>query len=145
MANNTDLPEPSQSPVVPPGVVSDNHIQPIVLDELEPTMLQRKPACLSSFRDERRERLLQIIKSQSLLTGAEFTLASGQQSGFFFDMKKTMFHPEGASLLGDIIFEMIARDVDVDHIGGLEIGAIPIVVSVSARSWPDRPVNAFFV
>ena len=80
-----------------------------------------------------------------MLTGSEFTLASGQRSGFFFDMKKTMFHPEGASLVGDIIFEMIADDVDVQYIGGLEIGAIPIAVSVAARSWPTRPINAFFV
>jgi orotate phosphoribosyltransferase len=108
-------------------------------------MLQGEPASRRHLRDDRRERLLQIIKAQSLLTGAEFTLASGQRSGFFFDMKKTMFHPEGAALVGDIIFEMIAGDVDVQYIGGLEIGAIPMAVSVSARSWPARPINAFFV
>ena len=108
-------------------------------------MLQGEPASRPHLRDDRRERLLQIIKAESLLTGAEFTLASGQRSGFFFDMKKTMFHPEGAALVGDIIFEMIADDVDVQYIGGLEIGAIPMAVSVSARSWPTRPINAFFV
>jgi orotate phosphoribosyltransferase len=108
-------------------------------------MLQGQPAPRPNLRDDRRERLLRIIKAQSLLTGAEFTLASGQRSGFFFDMKKTMFHPEGAALIGDIIFEMIAGDADVQYIGGLEIGAIPMAVSVAARSWPDRPINAFFV
>ena len=99
----------------------------------------------SHWDHDKRERLRQIIKARSLLTGAEFKLASGGQSGFFFDMKKTMFHPEGASLVGDIIFEMIADDDDVQYIGGLEIGAIPVVVSVSVRSWPTRPINAFFV
>jgi len=108
-------------------------------------VLQEKSAARPHLRDHRRERLLQIIKAESLLTGSEFTLASGQRSGFFFDMKKTMFHPEGASLAADIIFEMIADDLDVQYIGGLEIGAIPIVVSVAARSWPARPINAFFV
>jgi orotate phosphoribosyltransferase len=108
-------------------------------------MLQGSPVPRPHVRDDRRQRLLRIIKAESLLTGAEFTLASGQRSGFFFDMKKTMFHPEGASLIGDIIFEMIADDADVQYIGGLEIGAIPMVVSVAARSWPDRPINAFFV
>jgi orotate phosphoribosyltransferase len=108
-------------------------------------MLQGEPVPRPHILDERRERLLQIIKAESLLTGSEFTLASGQRSGFFFDMKKTMFHPEGAALVGEIIFEMIADDVDVQYIGGLEIGAIPMVVSVSARSWPARPINAFFV
>jgi orotate phosphoribosyltransferase len=108
-------------------------------------MLQRKPAPGPHIRDQRRARLLQIIKTESLLTGAEFTLASGQRSGFFFDMKKTMFHAEGASLVGDIIFEMIADDIDVQYIGGLEIGAIPMAVSISLKSWPARPINAFFV
>jgi orotate phosphoribosyltransferase len=108
-------------------------------------MPQGQPAARPDLRDDRRERLLRIIKAQSLLTGAQFTLASGQRSGFFFDMKKTMFHPEGAALIGDIIFEMIAGDTDVDYIGGLEIGAIPMAVSVAARSFPDRPINAFFV
>jgi orotate phosphoribosyltransferase len=108
-------------------------------------MPQGQPAARPDIRDDRRERLLRIIKAQSLLTGAQFTLASGQRSGFFFDMKKTMFHPEGAALIGDIIFEMIAHDTDVQYIGGLEIGAIPMAVSVAARSWPDRPINAFFV
>jgi orotate phosphoribosyltransferase len=108
-------------------------------------MLQRKPAPGPHIGDQRRARLLQIIKTESLLTGAEFTLASGQRSGFFFDMKKTMFHAEGASLVGDIIFEMIADDVDVQYIGGLEIGAIPMAVSISLKSWPARPINAFFV
>jgi orotate phosphoribosyltransferase len=108
-------------------------------------MPQGQPAARPDLRDDRRARLLRIIKAQSLLTGAQFTLASGQRSGFFFDMKKTMFHPEGAALIGDIIFEMIAGDTDVEYIGGLEIGAIPMAVSVAARSWPDRPINAFFV
>jgi orotate phosphoribosyltransferase len=108
-------------------------------------MPQGQPLARPDLRDDRRARLLRIIKAQSLLTGAQFTLASGQRSGFFFDMKKTMFHPEGAALIGDIIFEMIAHDTDVEYIGGLEIGAIPMAVSVAARSFPDRPINAFFV
>ncbi|HEY6258853.1 MAG TPA: orotate phosphoribosyltransferase [Xanthobacteraceae bacterium] len=108
-------------------------------------MLQPKQASRPGARDARRGRLLEIIKAQSLLTGSEFTLASGQRSSFFFDMKKTMFHPEGAALAADIIFEMIAGDADVQAVGGLEIGAIPIAVAVAARSWPSRPISAFFV
>jgi orotate phosphoribosyltransferase len=108
-------------------------------------MLQAVKASYPPARDARRERLLEIIKANSLLTGSEFTLASGQRSNFFFDMKKTMFHPEGASLAADLIFELMAADTDVEAVGGLEIGAIPIAVAVAARSWPTRPINAFFV
>jgi len=108
-------------------------------------MLQRKPAPSQTARDRRRERLLEIIKAQSLLTGSQFTLASGQRSSFFFDMKKTMFHPEGAALAADLMFELMAGDADVEAVGGLEIGAIPIALAVALRSWPERPISAFFV
>jgi orotate phosphoribosyltransferase len=94
---------------------------------------------------DKRERLRRIIKARSLLTGTEFKLASGRQSGFFFDMKKTMFHPEGASLIADVIFEAIRGDRDVGFIGGLEMGAVPIVAAVAMRSYPDRPISGFFV
>jgi orotate phosphoribosyltransferase len=91
-----------------------------------------------------REELRQLIKSQSLLFG-DFTLASGQKSSFFLDLKKTMFHPQGAFLAAEIILDMIRDDTDVEYVGGLEIGAIPIAVAVAARSWPQRPIKAFFV
>jgi orotate phosphoribosyltransferase len=93
---------------------------------------------------EAREELRQLIKSQSLLFG-DFTLASGQKSNFFLDLKKTMFHPQGAALAAEIILDMIRDDTDVEYVGGLEIGAIPIAVAVAARSWPQRPIKAFFV
>jgi orotate phosphoribosyltransferase len=93
--------------------------------------------------DERKERLRQIIKAESFLTG-DFVLASGQRSSYFLDLKKTVFHPQGASLATELLFELIRHD-DADYIGGLEIGAIPIVAQLCARSFPERPLKAFFV
>jgi orotate phosphoribosyltransferase len=55
-----------------------------------------------------------------------------------------MFHPQGAALATDLLFELI-KDDDVEYVGGLEIGAIPIVAELCARSWPERPLKAFFV
>jgi orotate phosphoribosyltransferase len=93
---------------------------------------------------EDRERLLSLIKSESLLTGSEFRLASGRSSAFFFDMKKTMLHPEGAKLIADVLFDMVRRE-GVRFVGGLEVGSIPLVAAVVARSWADYPINGFFV
>ena len=93
----------------------------------------------------KRDRLRDIIARESLLTGDNFTLASGKSSGYFFDMKKTMFHPEGASLTADLIFEAIKDDKDVAYIGGLEMGAVPVIAGVCLRSWPERPISGFFV
>src|ERR1700751_5592154 len=92
----------------------------------------------------KRERLIAIIRQQSLLQNRDFLLASGRSSNFFFDMKKTMFDPEAAALLADLLFDAIKGE-DVEYIGGLETGAIPIVAALCARSWPEKPIKGFFV
>jgi orotate phosphoribosyltransferase len=92
----------------------------------------------------KKERLLGIIRRESLLHNKDFRLVSGRSSNFFFDMKKTMLDPEGASLLADLLFDMI-RVEDVDYIGGLETGAIPIIAAICVRSWPEKPIKGFFV
>jgi orotate phosphoribosyltransferase len=91
-----------------------------------------------------REKLRTIIRRQSLLQNRDFRLASGGSSNFFFDMKRTMFHPEGASLVTDLMFDAI-KEEDFDYIGGLETGAIPIVAALCVRSWPEKPIKGFFV
>lgn len=93
---------------------------------------------------DKRKRLRAIIERQSLLQDRDFVLASGRSSNFFFDMKRTMLDPEGASLLADLLFDAIKAE-DVEYIGGLETGAIPIVAALCARSWPEKPVKGFFV
>jgi len=92
----------------------------------------------------KRERLLAIIRSQSLLQDREFRLTSGRSSSFFIDLKKTMLDPEGASLLADLLFDRIKNE-DADYIGGMEAGGIPIIAVLSMRSWPDKPLKGFFV
>ena len=92
----------------------------------------------------KREKLLTIIRRQSLLQNRDFRLASGGSSNFFFDMKRTMFHPEGASLVTDLLFDAL-KEEDFDYIGGLETGAIPIVAALCVRSWPEKPIRGFFV
>jgi orotate phosphoribosyltransferase len=92
----------------------------------------------------KRQKLRDIIGRASLLRDRDFRLASGRSSNYFFDMKKTMFDPEGAALIADLLFDIV-KDEEVDYIGGLETGAIPIVAAVVARSWPERPIKGFFV
>jgi orotate phosphoribosyltransferase len=89
-------------------------------------------------------RLLEIIKAKSLLLG-EFKLVSGVVSNYYLDMKPTMFDPEGAHLVAELVCDLIADERDVEAIGGLELGAVPIIVAVCARSWHGRPVAGFVV
>ena len=94
---------------------------------------------------DKRTRLRDIIAEKSLLKGS-FTLASGKASGYFFDMKKTMFDPEGASLAGELLCDLIAGNADCKAVGGLEMGAVPIAVAIALKSEErGRPIDAFFV
>lgn len=94
-----------------------------------------------------RARLLEIVNKKSLLVGPEITLASGATSSFYFDMKPTIFDPEGSALISDLILDAIANnDPYYDKVGGMEVGAIPIVASLGLRSWQrQRPIGGFFV
>jgi len=90
-----------------------------------------------------RDRLLEIIKQKSLLRGS-FTLVSGATSNYYLDMKPTLCDPEGAFLVGEIIFAKLL-DAQIDAIGGPELGAVPILAVVCARSWPRHPLPSFIV
>jgi orotate phosphoribosyltransferase len=117
---------------------------PSATEKEHPHDAERAANCPIINLDHKRERLIAIIRRQSLLQNRDFVLASGRSSKFFFDMKRTMFDPEGAALLADLLFAAIKGD-DVEYIGGLETGAIPIVAALCARSWPEKPLKGFFV
>jgi orotate phosphoribosyltransferase len=91
------------------------------------------------------DRLRDIIREKSLLHGDRFKLSSGQTTDYFFNMKTTMLDPEGSNLIADAILDKLEAE-HVDAIGGLVMGAVPIVSVVCAKSFfRDRPVSAFFV
>lgn len=89
-------------------------------------------------------RLREIIREKSIITG-EITLSSGEVSQFYFDMRRTACDPEGSNLIADLILDSLDGE-DVAFIGGLEVGAVPIVAGVSQRSFQvGRPIPAFYV
>jgi orotate phosphoribosyltransferase len=92
-----------------------------------------------------RRRLGEIIRSRSLMTGGTFTLASGRQSSVFFDMKRTMFDPEGANLIAEAVLDRIG-EAPIEAVGGLVMGAVPVVSVVCAKSFErGRPLQGFFI
>jgi len=91
-----------------------------------------------------RARLKDIISKRSFGRG-EITLASGRKSDFYFNLKPTMLDPEGAALLAELSLDAL-KDDQVDYIGGLEMGAVPIAGAIAQLSWlKGRPIAAFFV
>lgn len=92
-----------------------------------------------------RARLIAIIKERSFEKGGERKLASGRTSSFYFNMKPTMLHAEGAALIGTLVLDALKGE-KVDFVGGLEMGAVPIAAAVAALSQgAGRPLPAFFV
>ena len=94
--------------------------------------------------EEKRNRLREIIREKSMISG-EIKLASGRTSQYYFDMRPTTCDPEASNLIAELILESLSGD-DVDYVGGLEVGAVPIAACVSQKSHQaGRPVPAFYV
>ena len=75
-----------------------------------------------------KEELLKLLIDCGAIAFGKFTLASGEESDYYVDMKKAMTDPR---ILRSIA-SMIAEEVrGADRIGGMELGAIPFVVAVS--------------
>ncbi len=106
-----------------------------------PPQAQEKRALSKSAS---RARLAEIIRKRSFGRG-EITLASGRKSDFYFNLKPTMLDPEGAALLAELSYEAL-KDDNLDYVGGLEMGAVPLAGSIAQLSWiKGHPIAAFFV
>lgn len=94
--------------------------------------------------DASRDRLLELVKSRAVKFG-QFTLASGKQSSYYINSKKILFHSESAALLGEQFYQL-TRDLDIQAVGGLEVGAIPLAtVTVARYHQAGRSLEGFFV
>jgi orotate phosphoribosyltransferase len=92
-----------------------------------------------------RRRLIDIVRARSFSTGTETRLVSGRSTNFYFNMKPTMLHPEGAHLVATLILDAV-KGARIDFIGGLEMGAVPLATAVAAISHArGQPIPAFFV
>jgi orotate phosphoribosyltransferase len=88
---------------------------------------------------------LLIEKSVRYSDTSDFKLASGRMSNFYIDCRKVTHNAEGKYLIGNIIFNKI-KDLPIDAIGGLTLGADPIAAAVSYTAFLNKkPVNSFVV
>ena len=88
--------------------------------------------------------LFDIIKRRSFRLG-RFTLSSGVESDLYFNLKSTMMSPRGAYLSARAFLHRIWPS-GVDFVGGLEMGAVPIIGGLAAISEQSgRPLRTFFV
>jgi orotate phosphoribosyltransferase len=81
-----------------------------------------------------REELLKLLARKSFRLG-EFKLSSGGTSDYYIDCRTTTLDARGAQLVGQVFFEEIKNQGwQADAIGGLTMGADPIVVAVAVIS-----------
>jgi len=73
-----------------------------------------------------RERLIDLLKRQALRTGT-FTLASGRTSPYYVDGRRVTLSAAGAALIGAAVLEQLDDLPGVSAVGGLTLGADPIV------------------
>lgn len=93
---------------------------------------------------ERRNKLFMLLQARAFRRG-RIVLASGKESDYYFDMKPAMLDPDGADLLADLILEEI-QSVNADAVGGLEMGAVPLIAPVAMKSPAfGRYLPGFFV
>jgi orotate phosphoribosyltransferase len=85
-----------------------------------------------------------LLEKRSLKRG-HFVLSSGKTSTYYIDGKLTCLDPEGATAIAEAILKEIA-DLPVDAVGGMDMGATPIVGSFAVVSLAaGRPLPVFVV
>ncbi len=90
------------------------------------------------------QELFEIVKERSFRRG-HFVLSSGMESDHYFDLKPTMMCARGASIAAEAFLNRI-NEAHVDFVGGLEMGAIPLIGAAAAVSFREgRPIQTFFV
>ncbi len=89
-----------------------------------------------------RQELVHLLAMKSFRLG-EFKLSSGGRSDYYIDCRTTTLDARGAQLTGQVFLEQIqGHGWRVDAIGGLTMGADPIVVAVAVTS---GRLNGFLV
>ena len=105
---------------------------------------QPLPNLKTEDRSSVRARAFALIQERSFLRG-NFVLASGKSSQYFLDMKPTMFDPEGSYVLAELLLDQLS-DMKVDYVGGLAMGAVPLISTLTMLSHQrGKPISGFFV
>lgn len=92
-----------------------------------------------------RKRFLSILKEKSY-EKRKVILSSGRESDFYIDCKQATLDAEGAVLCGRLFCDMLEKGEWPEAVGGITLGADPIVTAVSLTSaLRGKPIPAFII
>lgn len=97
--------------------------------------------------DPRREALLDLILEVSFRR-EKVVLASGRESDFYLDLRQVLMRPRGVALAGELLFERLSTGPRIDAVGGMAVGAVPLVSAVLLAAGlqdPETDLLGFFV
>ncbi|MBN3951663.1 MAG: orotate phosphoribosyltransferase [Nostoc sp. NMS7] len=90
-----------------------------------------------------RHKLLDLFCQLAYQEG-DFLLSSGLRSSYYVNKTQVTLHPQGALAVGRLLFPLLP--VDTEAVGGLTLGADPIVTAVSLVSvYENRPIPALII
>ncbi|MGD1950613.1 MAG: orotate phosphoribosyltransferase [Leptolyngbyaceae cyanobacterium] len=90
-----------------------------------------------------KQQLLDLICTDAYEEG-DFTLSSGQQSSYYINGKLVTLHPQGGQMVGQVLLNYLNNSVV--GVGGLTLGADPIVTAVSVvAAYEGRSITPLIV
>ncbi|MEM1241527.1 MAG: orotate phosphoribosyltransferase [Cyanobacteria bacterium P01_H01_bin.26] len=97
------------------------------------------PADLATVKQQ----LLDLICTDAYKEG-DFVLSSGQQSTYYINGKLVTLHPQGGQMVGRVMLDYL--DSSAVGVGGLTLGADPIVTAVSVvAAYEGRSITPLIV
>jgi orotate phosphoribosyltransferase len=97
--------------------------------------------------NDNKSKLLKLLREKSVFFGS-FKLSSGATSNYYVDCKLTTLNPEGALLVGQVLYEMIdekasSLGIKIDAVGGLTMGADPVALAIGMASVRHNPLGYY--
>lgn len=103
---------------------------PSAESSIDPTPVTIKPMTTSTHAQQ----LLALLARTSFRLG-QFKLSSGGTSDYYIDCRTTTLHAEGGRLTGHAILDLLKENgIEAEAVGGLTLGADPIVSNVATAS-----------
>jgi len=76
--------------------------------------------------------LFRLLQAKAFQRG-HFVLASGKTSTYYMDCRMATLSAQGASLIGDLFYQLL-QPYHIDAVGGVALGAAPMVTAISTAS-----------